>query len=57
MQELAILQADLKPGAASFSSAAPALLSLPNPLQTRNLKRALLQARESLQDLHRLLSD
>ncbi len=56
MQELTILQADLKPDAAS-SSSGPALLSLPHPLQTRNLKRALLQARESLQDLHRLLSD
>ncbi len=57
IQDLATLQADLGPGAASSSASGPVLLSLPNPLQTRNLKRILLQARESLQDLHRLLSD
>ncbi|MHB8069562.1 MAG: hypothetical protein ACYDIC_16845 [Desulfobaccales bacterium] len=57
IQDLATLQADLGPDAASSSSSRPVLLSLPNPLQTRNLKRVLLQARESLQDLHRLLSD
>lgn len=57
IQELTVLQADLEPERASSSSSAPVLLPLPNLLQTRNLKRALLQARESLQDLHRLLSD
>ncbi len=56
IQELTILQADLGPGALA-SSSAPVLLPLPNLPQTRNLKRALLQARKSLQDLHRLLSD
>ena len=57
IQELAVLQADLEPERASSSASAPVLLPLPNLLQTRNLKRVLLQARESLQDLHRLLSD
>ena len=56
MQELTILQADLGPEAASSPSAPDPLLPPILP-PARNLKQALLQARESLQDLHRLLSD
>lgn len=56
MQELLILQADLEPqtGASPFASA-PLLPAILPPART--LKRALLQARASLQDLHRLLSN
>jgi len=55
LHELAILQADLGPGAPSApTSPEPwSLAALPHP---RNLKQALSQAREGLQDLHRLLS-
>jgi len=56
IQELTILQADLEPDTASSPSAPDPLLPAIIP-QTRNLRQALLQARESLQDLHRLLSD
>ena len=53
LQELTVLQADLEPDAAS-----PAADSLPPAVlpPSRNLKQALRQAREGLQDLHRLLS-
>jgi len=54
MQELMILQADLEPQTvASPFAPAPLLPAILPPART--LKRALLQARASLQDLHRLL--
>ncbi|MEW6657472.1 MAG: hypothetical protein AB1424_02305 [Thermodesulfobacteriota bacterium] len=54
MQELMILQADLEPqtGGSPFAPAPLPPAILPS---ARTLKRALLQARASLQDLHRLL--
>jgi len=56
MQELTNLQADLGTKPASSPSAPDPLLP-PGIPPTRTLKQALLQARESLQDLHRLLSN
>ena len=56
MQELTNLQADLGTKPASSPSAPDTFLS-PSLTPARSLKQALLQARESLQDLHRLLSN
>jgi hypothetical protein len=56
MEELTILQADLEPHKASSTSAHDPLLPPILP-PAQNLKQALRQARESLQDLRRLLSD
>jgi hypothetical protein len=55
IQELTILQADLGAQVPASSSAPDSLPSILPP--SRNLKQALLQARASLQDLHRLLSN
>jgi hypothetical protein len=55
IQELTILQADLGAQAPASSAAPDSLPSILPP--SRNLKQALLQARASLQDLHRLLSN
>ena len=55
LQELTVLQADLKPDASSPATAEalpPAALP-----PSRNLEQALRLAREGLQDLHRLLSE
>jgi len=53
LQELAGLQADLQQGAAPIP-----IHPLPTALPpARNLVQALRQAREGLQDLHRLLSE
>jgi hypothetical protein len=55
LQELTGLQADLEPEAASPP---PSDLLLPTTLPpARNLIQALRQAREGLEDLHRLLSE
>jgi hypothetical protein len=56
MQELTVLQADLEPHRASSPSGPDPLLPHILP-PARNLKQALRQARASLQDLHRLLSE
>ncbi len=53
LQELTVLQADLEPD----TPPAPTTLPPPAMPQPQNLKQALLQAREGLQDLHRLLSE
>lgn len=53
LQELTVLQADLEPD----TPPAPATLPPPAIPEPENLKQALLQAREGLQDLHRLLSE
>jgi len=55
LQELTVLQADLKPDANSLSATATPLPPPDQPLP-RNLEQALRLAREGLQDLHRLLS-
>lgn len=56
LQELTLLQADLETNPSS-PPATPDSQPLPaNPLP-RNLEQALRQAREGLQDLHRLLSE
>jgi hypothetical protein len=55
LEELAGLQADLEPDAASAPTPDPLPRSALPP--ARNLIQALRQAREGLQDLHRLLSE
>lgn len=54
LEELTVLQADLEPDATS--PLPPDLLARPALPPARNLKQALRQAREGLEDLHRLLS-